>query len=113
MHIKKELHEGPNVEIVEENLYNPTETFEEEMDVDEPAIKVLISEDVFQKRQAPEGNLYSDKHQLTNVKSRLKSTANYPLDPAKMDHADPVNSISDLPDLRHKLGKRKKKFNVF
>ncbi|XP_046840122.1 nuclear cap-binding protein subunit 3-like [Xenia sp. Carnegie-2017] len=113
MHIKKELHEGPNVEIVEENLYNPTETFEEEMDLDEPSIKVLISEDVFQKRQAPEGNLYSDKHQLTNVKSRLKSTADYPLDPAKMDHVDPVNSISDLPDLRHKLGKRKKKFNVF
>ena len=122
--IKTEINRGPEVEILDQDLDEDLDEFDEDMDVDEPPIKVLISEDA-PWDETPVGNLYADHTKSKDIRSRLskssatgmqaKSERFLPLS-AKMDEEQLKNNTnegndSDFSDLRQKLKNRKKKFD--
>ena len=94
------------------------------MDVDEPPIKVLISEDA-PWDETPEGNLHADHKKSKNIRSRLSKPSTTGIQArgerflphlAKMDEEQLKNNTnegndSDFSDLRLKLKNRKKKFD--
>ena len=122
--VKTELGRGPEVEILEEDLDENMETFEEEMDIDEPAVKVLISEDMC-RDESPTGNMYADQKKKNSIHSRLNQrwgdVRNGRLrkrvpNSAKMDEERSKNNMdvgtnSDSLDLRQKLKSRKQRID--
>lgn len=112
------------MEIFDQDSDENMETFDDEMDVDEPPVKVLISEDI-SKDDYLDGNLYADQQRHTSIRSRLSKPSedvlrkrlmkNLP-NSAKMDEELSKNDIhggrnSDVLDLRQKLKNRKKRFD--
>jgi hypothetical protein len=122
--IKTELNQGPEVEILDQDSDDNIDTSDEEMDIDEPPIKVLISEDM-PRDEFPTGNLYADQEKNSNIRSRLSRRSagvgserfmKNLLNSAKMDEERleiniDVGKNSDVSDLRHKLKNRKRRFD--
>ena len=98
------------------------DAYDEEMDVDEPPIKVLISEDMLGDETPAVGSLYADHSKNKNIRSRLSKPSasvmqarrkRFLPNSAKMDEDQLKNNInnSDVSDLRQKLKNRKKRFD--
>jgi hypothetical protein len=97
------------------------ETLDEEMDIDEPPIKVLISEDM-SRDESTTGNLYADQEKNSSIRSRLSKRPEYVTSGryrknvpnlAKMDEENNIDieNNSDVLDLRQKLKSRKQRFD--
>ena len=97
-------------------------TSEEDMDIDEPPIKVLISEDML-KDETPTSKLYADQEKSRNIRSRLKNPLESVMkarkqrflpNSAKMDQERSKNNFdrgTNSLDLRQKLRNRKERFD--
>jgi hypothetical protein len=93
--------------------------FEEEMDIDEPPIKVLISEDMCRDKSHT-GSMYADKVKNSSIHSRLNQppgNGKHLPNSAKMDGAQLKNNIDvesnpDTLDLRQKLKSRKQRLDA-
>ncbi|XP_028396667.1 nuclear cap-binding protein subunit 3-like isoform X2 [Dendronephthya gigantea] len=122
--IKTELDQGPEVEIFNQDSDDSMGRFEDEMDIDEPPVKVLISEGM-SRGSTPDGNLYADQQRHTSIRSRLSKPSDSVLrkkhmndlpNSAKMDEELSKSNIrggrnSDVSDLRQKLKNRKHRFD--